>query len=574
VRRLSIALAGLLWFSAAVRAQSPVYFADAGLKQAVEETLGVTDPKPSDMLALTSLIALYQDICDLTGLEYATNLWELSLSNNAISDLSPLSGLTSLRSLIIEDNLISDLSPLSGLAGLQTLVVEGNHISDLSPLLGLRSLRFVNVTENPLDDEAYDSEIPQIIANNPGVYLSHERHLFHVVISASPGGSVISPGEGDFGYDGRTDITVVARADPGFVFAGFTGNYTCQDSSFWISVDTDYEIRANFVSIATRLYVDDNAPGDPRPGNAAVSDPLENGTPEHPFDRIQEALEVAGPGATVFVQAGTYRETIDLLGKPIELTGFDPNDPNRPRWPVIDGGGKSPVVYFPRSPQSSRMTGFVVTGGKGQTGSALRCIGASPTIRHCLIAGNRATGWDGAAILCRDSQAAFINCTIADNYTGEAGAGLSTENGPVTITNCIFWGNAAKDIVAPDDLLPAIRYSIVTANWPGPGNRTANPLFAASGRWVDRSNPAVTVPADDPYAIWSPGDYHVQSQAGRWEPGTGAWVQDKATSPCVDGGDPTIPVGPEPAPNGGHINIGVYGGTPEAGKSYPDSPVP
>jgi hypothetical protein len=39
------------------------------------------------------------------------------------------------------------------------------------------------------------------------------------------------------------------------------------------------------------------------------------------------------------------------------------------------------------------------------------------------------------------------------------------------------------------------------------------------------------------------------------------------SSPCIDAGDPTQPVLEEPAPDGGRINMGAYGGTAEASKS-------
>ena len=66
------------------------------------------------------------------------------------------------------------------------------------------------------------------------------------------------------------------------------------------------------------------------------------------------------------------------------------------------------------------------------------------------------------------------------------------------------------------------------------------------------------------------GDYHLKSQVGRWEAGSGSWVIDEVTSPCIDAGDPNSPVGDEPEPNGGRINMGAYGGTAEASKSYAD----
>ncbi|MBN1975542.1 MAG: hypothetical protein JW787_18030 [Sedimentisphaerales bacterium] len=69
------------------------------------------------------------------------------------------------------------------------------------------------------------------------------------------------------------------------------------------------------------------------------------------------------------------------------------------------------------------------------------------------------------------------------------------------------------------------------------------------------------------------GDYHLKSQAGRWDSNTQSWVIDNNTSPCIDAGDPMSPIRLEPFPNGGYINMGAYGGTTEASKSYFGKPV-
>ncbi|MCP4593333.1 MAG: hypothetical protein GY842_21570 [bacterium] len=80
--------------------------------------------------------------------------------------------------------------------------------------------------------------------------------------------------------------------------------------------------------------------------------------------------------------------------------------------------------------------------------------------------------------------------------------------------------------------------------------------------------------SDDPLlVIADDGDCHLKSQAGRWDPNSASWVQDDVTSPCVDAGDPNSPIGYEPFPNGGVINIGAYGGTVEASKSYFGEPL-
>ena len=550
-------------------AEDPVHFADSALKAAVEKTLWISDPTPSDMLALTNLSCSNSRVTSLAGLEYAKNLHDLSIMENSFTDLSPLAGLTNLRHLNFQDNRVNDISALSGLIDLQILNMEDTFVRDLSPLLNLRSLSFLDVRDVPLMEDAYAIHIPQIIANNPGIEILHNRTEVHLILSAGPGGSIVFPGEGDFVYEGRTDVVVEAKADPGFVFAGFSGTAISAQNPFSFALQYDCDIRANFISVLGVLHVDDDAPADPSPGNSAVSDPQENGTAEHPFDRMREAIDVAAKGATIFVHGGTYREAVDFQGKRIELTGFDPNDPNTSAWPVIDGGGNGPVVNFTHGEdQNCLLAGFVITGGNSRSAGAVRCSGSSPTIVNCLIVGNRATDWNGAAVLCTDSNAAFINCTIADNRAGQFGAGVSFVNGKVTITNSILWGNWPGEIQIEGDELPSIRYSVVAGGWPGLGNLAANPWFAGTSRWVDRDEPGVTVTPDDPRATWVKGDYHLQSQTGRWDPQTGDWRQDEMTSPCIDGGDPATPVGREPLPNRGIINMGVYGGTAEAGKSY------
>jgi hypothetical protein len=102
----------------------------------------------------------------------------------------------------------------------------------------------------------------------------------------------------------------------------------------------------------------------------------------------------------------------------------------------------------------------------------------------------------------------------------------------------------------PDQAYSAT-YCDVHGGWAGQGNLDADPLFADANS----------------------GDYHLKSQAGRWDANEGRWTRDEVTSPCIDAGDPSSPIGEEPFPNGGIINMGADGGTAEASKSYFGEPV-
>ena len=185
---------------------------------------------------------------------------------------------------------------------------------------------------------------------------------------------------------------------------------------------------------------------------------------------------------------------------------------------------------------------------------------------NCLFNNNSAVN-SGGAIYIEEiiKNIEITNFSFAGNSAvhGKALA-LSSEGDPrdIKLQNCIFWNGGQDEIW--NNILSKIEInysniqngqsSIYDPNgllvW-GDGNIDADPLFA------DPNN----------------GDYHLKSQAGRFDSNIQSWVIDSNTSPCIDAGDPNSPIGLEPFPNGGYINMGAYGGTSEASKSYFGEPV-
>ncbi len=128
------------------------------------------------------------------------------------------------------------------------------------------------------------------------------------------------------------------------------------------------------------------------------------------------------------------------------------------------------------------------------------------------------------------------NVTVADNQFGIA----AYAGGNPDISNCILWDNIDGDLFGC-----TATYSCVQQGAEGTGNIREDPLFA------------------DPEA----GDYHLLAEKGRFVPAYGLWSFDAKTSPCVDAGDPWLYPGAERMPNGGRINMGAFGGTPQASMS-------
>jgi hypothetical protein len=181
--------------------------------------------------------------------------------------------------------------------------------------------------------------------------------------------------------------------------------------------------------------------------------------------------------------------------------------------------------------------------------------GAAMQMQNDLVVYNTTEDGIGAGVALDDgdpgpSHLDMRNCTVAYNNAAvsgdpysRGGNGIFVDQGSFAdIRDSLFWGNGGDDFYVRDGSDLTLTWSLSQETWPGVGNLTANPWFA------------------DPAAE----DFHLRSQIGRYLPSVGSWVMDTQHSPAIDAGDPTSPFGAEPPPNGGRVNIGAFGNTPEA----------
>ena len=139
---------------------------DGRLAAAVREALGLAPNASITKQAMKRLTVLREgsrQIKNLTGLEHATQLEELSLGYNQISDIRPLAGLTQLRRLFLGSNQISDVSPLAGLTRLTELSLSRNNIRDVSPLAGLVNLEKLLLVGNPITDTSPLASLAKLV---------------------------------------------------------------------------------------------------------------------------------------------------------------------------------------------------------------------------------------------------------------------------------------------------------------------------------------------------------------------------------------------------------------------------
>jgi parallel beta-helix repeat protein len=340
---------------------------------------------------------------------------------------------------------------------------------------------------------------------------------------------------------------------------------------------------------ARTIYVDDDGPAD--------------------FNTIQAAIDDSNDGDTIIVSDGTYtgngNRDIDFLGKAVTL-----RSEYGPQNCIIDCQGseadKHRGFYFHSGEDAnSVLDGFTIRNGYKGYGGGILCTESSPHITNCVITNNTAplsSGFPGGfytpggGISCNYSSTTISNCIISGNQATGSGGGIRSYKGSPTINNCTISDNSALNGdgggIHCIGAIMTVRNSILWGNTAGQGPQIY--LVGVPGVFC----PIITISYSDVQGgqgeiyIWDcgnvnwgsgnidvapcfvdSGDYHLKSQAGRWEPSSQAWVQDEVTSLCIDAGNTNSPIGFEPFPNGGIINMGAYGSTSEASKSYFGGPV-
>jgi hypothetical protein len=418
-------------------AEEPVYFADAGLKTAVEQELWIAEPTPTDMLKLTSLNASWAGITDLTGLGYASNLQTLRVNNNQLTDISVVASLVNLCTLDVHDNGIRDISAVSNLPYLDELTIRGNNIHDLSPISGLTGLRILQASLN-----------------------------------------------------GISDLTPLA---------GLVNRQ--------------------------RLNLEDNQVGDLSPLFAMHK----LGSLRLRNNRIEDISPLAGKNSILFQDLHGNR--ISDVSPLAEMTALPTLHLSQNEVRDI-----SPLAGL------SDMQFLVLKDNEIRDISALAGL---TSLNHLDLRGNP---------LNADAYATHIPQITANN----PGLWLAYDDASSAV-QAIYVDFGALGDPGPND---------PNVSDPWEDGSSQHPFDSIQEAIDDANKPDLAVAPDDPGAVWGEGDYHLKSQAGRYEPETNTWLQDEITSVCIDGGDPTAPVAQEPSPNGKTINMGGYGGTAEASKSH------
>ena len=137
--------------------------------------------------------------------------------------------------------------------GMGTTYVYGNSTVINLTAVNYTGYQFVGWTGNVTtiaDVNAASTNITMNDSYSITANFALEPGWYSLTISSTPGGSVTEPGEGTYVYSNNTVVPLVAEADTGYQFVGWTGNVgtigNVTAANTTITMDGSYYITANF----------------------------------------------------------------------------------------------------------------------------------------------------------------------------------------------------------------------------------------------------------------------------------------------------------------------------------------
>jgi hypothetical protein len=259
--------------------------------------------------------------------------------------------------------------------------------------------------------------------------------------------------------------------------------------------------------------------------------------PSDGFEKIQDAIDAASDGDTIWVDAGTYTERLYFNGKQLTVESMA-----GPLETVIDANHEGTVVVFDYDNRST-LRGFTLRNGRNAPspflpGGGVSINWANPVIENCIITDNEGNQGGGIAAIgggilkrCKvmrnrsamqgggafslpfgdplvmistlvaenqsdtsglsdgagvDGLVVMKNCSVVNNIGGQGMANADNS----TVTNTIIYGNEGGQIGSSS---VTVAYSNIQDGFPGEGNMNEDPMFESEsdGYHISENSPCV-----------------------------------------------------------------------------------
>ena len=181
--------------------------------------------------------------------------------------------------------------------------------------------------------------------------------------------------------------------------------------------------------------------------SGGLDNQLSDTTPEANFSSIQDAIDHAGDGDTIYLNGSTYTgsEQINIgeVKNDIVIIGGSKDNPGL--IATLDAGGANRILNIEANNIVIKGIKFI-NGNTTQSGGAINWRGANATLENSIFANNVA-GINGGALVLNSGNAIISNCSFINNTAKRNGAAVVYGNNN-TLTNIAFENNRVTEYTA------------------------------------------------------------------------------------------------------------------------------